>query len=94
MSYSGPKTMNPRNLLPDDPTNKKESQNVHDPQMLRPSLAAAVQWSSQTPSRPTSEGMVGRVYSSATGKAPAGGGDLKINQNANPGRYIESDEKN
>ncbi|CAK9016975.1 Metacaspase-1A [Durusdinium trenchii] len=40
--------------------------------MLRPSLAAAVQWSSQTASRPTSEGMVGRVYSSG-GKGPVGG---------------------
>ena len=45
------------------------------PAMLRPSLAAAVQWSSQTASRPTSEGMVGRVYSSG-GKGPVGGRDM------------------
>lgn len=44
--------------------------------MLRAPLAAAVQWSSPTPSRPCSEGAVGRVYSSAQhnhGGAPAAG---------------------
>ena len=44
--------------------------------MLRAPLAAAVQWSSPTPSRPCSEGAVGRVYSSAQGNhggAPAAG---------------------
>lgn len=52
--------------------------------MLRAPLAAAVQWSSPTPSRPSSEGAVGRVYSSAVGNhggAPRAG---YIHSNAGP----------
>lgn len=40
--------------------------------MFRAPLAAAVQWSSPTPSRPSAEGAVGRVYSSA-GQHTTGG---------------------